>query len=118
MTEAHVINVDLADVWSTKVRKDRKLIRTLAWGDEVAVVERNDTHIEVLFTSFEEASDGSVVPRTTSGFITPSRASGINTDEVTIARNDNKVLKINFVDVQQGDGCVIESPSGKVMLVD
>lgn len=29
---------------------------------------------------------------------------------------DNKVLKVNFVDVQQGDGMVIESPDGKVIL--
>ena len=28
------------------------------------------------------------------------------------------MLKVNFVDVQQGDGTVIESPDGKVILVD
>jgi len=118
MTEAHVINVDLADVWSSKIRKDRELIRTLAWGDEVAVVERTDTHIEVVFTSFEAASDGSVIPKTTTGYITPPKASGIKTNEAVIPKTNNKVLKVNFVDVQQGDGCVIESPTGKVMLVD
>ena len=33
-------------------------------------------------------------------------------------RNKNVVLKVNFVDVQQGDGAVIETPDGKVMLID
>ena len=28
------------------------------------------------------------------------------------------MLKVNFVDVQQGDGAVIESPDGKVILID
>jgi ribonuclease BN (tRNA processing enzyme) len=33
-------------------------------------------------------------------------------------RAENDVLSVNFVDVQQGDGTVIESPDGKVILVD
>ena len=33
-------------------------------------------------------------------------------------RNSSKVLKTDFVDVQQGDGAVIETPKGKVILVD
>jgi hypothetical protein len=36
MATKFVINVDLADVWAERNRK--KLIRTLAWGDEVDVV--------------------------------------------------------------------------------
>ena len=31
---------------------------------------------------------------------------------------DNRVLKVNFVDVQQGDGSVIETPDGKILLID
>ena len=37
---------------------------------------------------------------------------------MVLPRNRNDVLKVNFVDVQQGDGAVIESPDGKVILVD
>ena len=36
MAQKHVINVDLADVWAGKDRK--KLLQTLAWGDEVGVI--------------------------------------------------------------------------------
>jgi beta-lactamase superfamily II metal-dependent hydrolase len=118
MSEAHVINVDLADVWSEKERKKAKLIRTLAWGDEIAVHARTNAHVEIRFTAFQEADDGSVLPKTTTGYIIPTKASGVAVDDVTRPKSENKVLKVNFVDVQQGDGCVIESPAGKVILVD
>ena len=38
--------------------------------------------------------------------------------EVLVPKSENKVLRLNFVDVQQGDGSVIESPSGQIILVD
>ena len=118
METTHVINVDLADVWSGKDRKDATLIRTLAWGDAVEVVSKTASHVEVKLTAFHEASDGSIVPTTTSGFIVPTKSSKITTDDVIVPKANNKVLKVNFVDVQQGDGAVIETPAGKVVLVD
>jgi beta-lactamase superfamily II metal-dependent hydrolase len=116
MAQKHVINVDLADVWADKDRK--KLLRTLAWGDEVSVITQTSNHVEVSLTTFHEEADGSVLPEAATGFIVPSRSSGIKAADVVLPRNRNKVLKVNFVDVQQGDGSVIESPAGKVMLVD
>lgn len=110
------INADLADVWAAKGRKT--LLRTLAWGDEVAVTNQTRERVEVALPTFEEMPDGSVIPTMTTGFIEPSRSSGIKAADVVIPKRDNKVLKVNFVDVQQGDGSVIESPAGKVMLVD
>jgi hypothetical protein len=35
-----------------------------------------------------------------------------------LPKSRNEVLKVNFVDVQQGDGAVIEAPDGRVILVD
>ncbi|MBX9590966.1 MAG: MBL fold metallo-hydrolase [Hyphomonadaceae bacterium] len=116
MAQKHVINVDLADVWADKDRKN--LLRTLAWGDEVAVIRQTSNHVEVSLATFHEALDGSVLPEATTGFITPNKSSGIKASDVVLPRNRNKVLKVNFVDVQQGDGSVIESPAGKVVLVD
>jgi beta-lactamase superfamily II metal-dependent hydrolase len=118
MATTHVINVDLADVWSTTDRKGRKLLRTVAWGDEVEVVKKTSTHIELRLTYFQEAEDGSILPKTSTGYIAPSKSSGIKTDDAIIPKSKNKVLKVNFVDVQQGDGSVIETPKGKVILVD
>src|SRR5215471_4632163 len=52
----------------------------------------------------------------TSGFIVPSKP--LKPADVVIKRKDSKVLKFDFVDVQQGDGSVIETPKGKVVLID
>lgn len=116
MATKFVINVDLADVWAERNRK--KLIRTLAWGDEVDVVKQTRDYAEVDITEFIEEKDGSILPKKTTGYIQPPKNLGLKLTDVIIPRNQNKVLKINFVDVQQGDGSVIESPLGKVMLVD
>lgn len=116
MAGKHVINVDLADVWAEMGRKN--LLRTLAWGDEVTVSAQTRDHIEVELATFREEADGSIVPDVTTGFISPSKSSGIKLASVVIPKRENKVLKVNFVDVQQGDGSVIESPAGKVILVD
>lgn len=116
MATRQIINADLVDVWEERGRKT--LLRTLAWGDEVRVAKQASTHIEVEFTNFREQQDGSILPETTTGFIEPSKTSGIKTADIVIAPKDNRVLKVNFVDVQQGDGAVIETPMGKVILVD
>lgn len=111
-----VLNVDLADVWEQKGRK--KFIRTVAWGDEVSVVKETSSHIEVGTTVFRQRSDGSILPESITGYIEPSKSSGIKIEKITRPRKDNRVLKVNVVDVQQGDGTVIESPDGKIILVD
>ena len=69
MAEAQVINVDLADVWAETSRKT--LLRTLSWGDEVAVTRRTNTSIEIELKQFIEAEDGSITPRLVKGHIVP-----------------------------------------------
>ena len=116
MSTKCVINVDLADVWGEAGRK--KFLRTLAWGDEVIVTEQTSTRIEIETVYFNEQPDGSILPVKEAGVIEPRKSSGIKTADVVRPRNQNDVLKVNCVDVQQGDGSVIESPDGKVILVD
>jgi beta-lactamase superfamily II metal-dependent hydrolase len=116
MSKKCVINVDLADAWGESGRK--KLLRTLAWGDEVTVTKQTSTRIEIETVYFNEQSDGSILPVKETGFIEPRKSSGLKTADVVRPRNQNDVLKVNCVDVQQGDGAVIESPDGKVILVD
>jgi len=116
MAKKFVVNVDLVDVWRQKNRKE--LIRTLAWGDEVTVARQTRDYAEVDLVEFVEEDDGSILPEKTKGYIQPAKSSGLKLADVIIPRNQNKVMKVNFVDVQQGDGAVIESPQGKVMLVD
>ena len=116
MASKCVINVDLADVWAEPER--RHLRRTLAWGDEVSVRRRTESHLEIETVHFNEQPDGSVLPAKETGFIAPPGSAGIAVADIVRAARWNKVLKVNFVDVQQGDGAVIEAPDGKVILVD
>ena len=105
-----VINVDLADVWRKPGRKE--LIRTVAWGDEVTVLAETSGHLEVEVVYYDEQPDGSVVPRKTTGYIAPAKSSKIKPADAIRPLAQNEVLKVNFIDVQQGDGSVIESPDG------
>lgn len=116
MPQACVIAVDLADVWADPQRK--KLLRTLAWGDQVSVLSVTPSHVELEFTRFVSQSDGSAKPVAEIGYVKPTAASRIRVEEVVRPAAENTVLRVNFVDVQQGDGAVIESPTGKVILVD
>lgn len=111
-----VIQTDLADVWTASDRKN--LIRTLGWGDQVRVLKTTATHLEIELTDYVEQSDGSILPHATTGYIKPTTSSKIKPKDVVRPLAENTVLRVNFVDVQQGDGAVIESPDGKVILVD
>jgi len=114
MAAQHLINVDLAKVFSSKEKKG--LITILGWGDEVEVEEFRSDHIEIRVTQFETQPDGSVKPNKVPGFIVPPKA--MKPSEVVIPKKQSAVLKIDFVDVQQGDGSVIETPAGQVILID
>ncbi len=116
MAKRCVINVDLADVWAARGRK--RFLRTLAWGDEVSVLNAKSTHVEIETVTYHQQPDGSILSETTVGYIEPTKSSGINAADAIRRRGENDVLRVNFVDVQQGDGAVIESPDGKVILVD
>lgn len=116
MAANHVLAVDLATVWSGSNRSG--FIRMIGWGHPVEVLNVTDKHIEVRVWRFEPQSDGSEKPIPTSGFIVPTKASGLRPADLTIPKAQSPVLKMDFVDVQQGDAAVLESPAGKVVLVD
>lgn len=114
MPATHLINVDLAKVFRTSDRKG--LLNVLTWGASVEVVAITPAHVKVKATAFEVQPDGSVKPVPVDGFIVPPK--GTKPASVVVERAKNKILKVDFVDVQQGDGAVIETPTGKVMLID
>ena len=116
MAKQSVINVDLADVFEQPNRTG--FLHKLAWGDYVDVLETTSTHLRINTVKYEEKDDGSILPVKTEAYICPAKSSGLKPADVVIPKKDNRVLKVNFVDVQQGDGAVIESPDGKVILVD
>lgn len=116
MPDTAVLNVDLADVWKERGRK--QYLRTIGWGDEITVVKQTATYLEVTITFFRQKPDGSILPESITGYIEPTKASGIKMADLVRPVADNRVLKVNFIDVQQGDGMVVESPDGKIILID
>jgi beta-lactamase superfamily II metal-dependent hydrolase len=111
MPQEHVIAVDMARVFASAT--GRELVTTLVWGDPVEVAQVTPEHVEIRLPPFP----GDPGPQR-SGFIRPTDASRIKTTDVVVARAGHRVLKVDFVDVQQGDGCAIETPAGKVVLID
>ena len=115
MAEKYVVNVDLADVWDGTGKK-REFIRTLSWGDVVWVEKTADDHIELVKTVvLRPQKDGPPISVEVPGYIVPR---GMAPEKVIRPAADNEVLRVNFVDVQQGDGAIIETPDEKLILVD
>lgn len=111
-----VIDVDLADLYAQPGRKG--YLHTLARGDYVEVLETTAEHLRVRAVKYEEKPDGSILPVKTEAYICPTKSSRIKPEAVVLPRAKSRVLKVNFVDVQQGDAAVVETPKGKVVLVD
>ncbi len=88
------------------------------------MLETTGSHVRISTVRFEEKDDGSILPVKTEAYIVPPKSarkddgSKLTPADVVIPATENRVLKVNFVDVQQGDGAVIEAPDGRVILVD
>jgi hypothetical protein len=105
MANTHTIAVDLAKVFATPTPSQfEKPIRYLAFGDGIEVEEITEKHLRVRTRIFTELPDGSVKFEMGSGFIVPKRKSGIRPQDVVRPLDQNNVLRVEFVDVQQGDG--------------
>lgn len=117
----HQINVDLAKVYEM-VNGKKEFLTVLGWGDEVevlnaeAVESGTATSVEVKATKFIEQPETSPKPQTVTGFIFAGK--GKKVKDVIVRIEESKVLKLDFVDVQQGDGAVVITPLGKVILID
>jgi beta-lactamase superfamily II metal-dependent hydrolase len=115
MPAEHVLNVDLAKV--LKREGDRnKFLAMLAWGDAVTVTRMDAKRLEVEIAVGRLLPDGSLVTQMEAGFIEPKAP--FKPADLVVKRTQNEVLRVDFVDVQQGDGSVIETPRGKVVLLD
>src|SRR4029078_4729934 len=115
MAERRAINVDLAAL----VREDGSFRTMLAWGDPVDVLEQTSTRVKVRTTDYVTQPDGSIKPQDGYGYVKrKATVPGQGSVETTAAPESVPVMKVDFVDVQQGDAAVIETPAGKVITVD
>jgi beta-lactamase superfamily II metal-dependent hydrolase len=118
----HQINVDLARVFELDKDGEKQFLTVLGWGDEVEVLNAEDvekgkaTRIEVKATKFIEQPNTAAKPQDVTGFIIPPK--GVKAKDIIVRNEDSDVLKVDFVDVQQGDGSVIVTPKGKTILID
>jgi beta-lactamase superfamily II metal-dependent hydrolase len=118
MAAHHVIGVDLANVYQN-VGGELDYEVTLAWGDPVELLGEHPRGLLIGFIRHFRRDDGSVEPVPFTGVIKqPSHASGLSLEDVVVPDDQAAVLKVEFVDVQQGDGTVIETPKGRVVLLD
>ena len=106
-----VIDEDLVKVYSST--KEHKLLTTLAWGDEVQLLEEEGGERE--FNTIEteyyvDLPDGGFKKLVGSGLI-KKKTKLLYPEEI-------RILKVSFVDVQQGDGTIIETPNGHLILID
>jgi beta-lactamase superfamily II metal-dependent hydrolase len=111
--EDFVVNVDFA------VLRDEngKPKTVLAWGDPVQMVTRDDKRIEVETFEFVE-SGGGLQPVPSTGFLKRTIRVGGKDREVALPAAEVKVLRVSFVDVQQGDATLIQTPKGRVITID
>jgi len=114
MSEEHRVNVDLAFVRDD----DGDLVTTLAWGDPLEVLSHTETKLKVRVTNYFHRADGSLEPVRRDGTINRFVGTGRARREAVAPMEDVAVLRVDLVDVQQGDGSVIETPDGKVLIVD
>jgi beta-lactamase superfamily II metal-dependent hydrolase len=102
-----VIGQDLVRV--TKTSDSRNLLTILAWGDEIELIGEDGDFLKVEMPYYKEVS-GTYEKIYGVGFI---KKNTLLHDPESI-----DILKISFVDVQQGDGMVLQTPKGRLILID
>ncbi len=91
------IAADLLRIWGD----DGKVIATRAWGDRLTVTAGDANGVDVFIGQpgrVKKPAQTALVP-------------------IDVARAP-KILRIDFVDVQQGDAAVLETPGGTTLVVD
>jgi len=111
------VAVDLMNVFDKP--EGGRVISTLAWGDEVRVLGTANGRLKVSLRMLVTGGASAVI-KDQVGFVKPpSKSSGVTLkDVVTPKAQKPGVLKFDTVDVQQGDGAVLETADGTVVLID
>ena len=113
MAEHFAINVDFA-----RVKQDSGATILLAWGDSVQVVSTTASEFTVEVPDWLEQPDGSFKRVTSTGKLKRKIRVDGQDREVALPADQVEVLKLSFVDVQQGDGTLIQTPKGRLITLD
>jgi len=104
-----IVDVDLLKVYR-KEGKKKAVITVLGWGDPILVGDPDGEDIPVTVKDRKAMPDGSIKSNPVDGFV-----SGKAKFREPSA---NDIVRFTLVDVQQGDGAVLETPNGAIMLID
>jgi beta-lactamase superfamily II metal-dependent hydrolase len=109
MPTLRYIDDDIVSVYKFgEQRTKENLLAVLFWGDNVQVVEKAGKYWKLDFTKREWNDETRKYEWVKYDAVIPAEA----------RFRDNPVLKVRFVDVGQGDATIIESPQGKLILLD
>jgi len=104
-----IVNMDLLKVYQMKSGK-KKVATVLGWGDPIQVGDLNADGIAVAVKSRTVMKDGSIKADDLIGFVS-KKAKFLDPSE-------NDIMRFTIVDVQQGDGAVLETPKGVKVFID
>lgn len=103
------------DKWSGKTKNDA-VVKLLFWGDEVDLVrvkDATDPTVRDVRVRYHDYYSDSIK----TGFIR-KRKIGKTIVPLKLRKNKDYLLELLFVDVQQGDAAIIQTPDRKLLLVD
>jgi hypothetical protein len=109
LTETKIIDDDIVKLYKyDSEAKDKNIEATLFWGDKVDVIEKTGDFYKIDYKTrkWGEEKGKYVYPRF------DAKISG------ETKFREKPLLKIRFIDVGQGDASIIESPMGKLLMID
>jgi hypothetical protein len=109
MGERRILDSDVVKVYTKgEKRSAETLLATLFWGDVVNVTGSGaGGHDVEMVRRVGTDSDGLPVLKKSTGVLPKG-----------VRFRDGGLLKVKFVDVGQGDGAIVETPAGQVVLID
>lgn len=99
---------DVVRLYPSGERKSDKNVTTLFWGDAVRVLDEDSDTPRAELSKRVWSEEGSRYETQTVFCDLPAK----------VRFRDRPVLKVRFVDVGQGDACIVETPSGQIVLID
>ncbi|MGQ0815935.1 MAG: ComEC/Rec2 family competence protein [Gemmatimonadota bacterium] len=107
-TKQRYLDSDMVTVYETGPDGKKQRLATLLWGDVVKVIGKSGDYWKLDFTTRRwDAAKKRYVWDKHDAFISGKTKF-----------RDGPLLKVRFVDVGQGDGAIVESPRGQIVLID